>query len=246
MSLLKNIPLRYSGRLHDIHLVNFTIDPAEIAGQLPAPLKPRLFDGRAMISMVDVHLRDMTLKKPWWPFRVNYQHIGFRLLLEDADYHEGDDQKGIYFLRSFTDKPLIAQGGRLLTEYKLETATLTNHAGGLRLAKGPYYLDYNHFGRNMQPDEETHALENVIGKLDRAYAVRGNGVYRTRILREGWPLVPLNTHRFRTNFFESAQLEGIFRVDGVIDYVWEPAEKVATLVAQERTVGVGNLKPAHG
>lgn len=57
--MLRRIPIHYKGELHDVRLINFTVDMDEIKGKVPSHIKPRDFKGRAMISMVDVKLKNM-------------------------------------------------------------------------------------------------------------------------------------------------------------------------------------------
>src|SRR5688572_13724138 len=134
MKKLKNLRLQFKGELHEIHLVNFSVDAAELQYQIPAPIKPRIHQGRALISMVDVHLRNMRVgacgKLPilrFLPIQFHYQHIGFRVLVEDAAWNPEHEHKGIFFLSSFTDRAKMVWGGGLLTNYRLEKAELVNH-----------------------------------------------------------------------------------------------------------------------
>jgi hypothetical protein len=56
--------------------------------------------------------------------------------------------------------------------------------------------------------------------------VRGGVIYKTQIARERWPLRPVNCGSFRTNFFQTARLEGAFVVDEPIPYQWLPPQRV--------------------
>ncbi len=59
MQLLKKLPIRYTGELHEVKLINFSVDKSEVESLVPWNLVVRDFGGRAMISMVDVDLRHM-------------------------------------------------------------------------------------------------------------------------------------------------------------------------------------------
>jgi uncharacterized protein YqjF (DUF2071 family) len=59
MDLLKRIPIQYKGELHDVRLINFSVPIAEVNTKVPSGIKVRDFDGRAMISLVDVKLKKM-------------------------------------------------------------------------------------------------------------------------------------------------------------------------------------------
>ncbi|MEM7040404.1 MAG: DUF2071 domain-containing protein, partial [Bacteroidota bacterium] len=188
MPLFKPNALTFTGELHDVHLVNFSVDLDEVRHLVPQPLRIRTFDGRALISMVDVHLRNMRAKSRLLPFRFHYQHVGFRLLIEDANYHNESVHKGIYFLRSFTNRSTIATGGKLLTRYNLEHAQLLNHASGLEIRQGDNFLVYSLDAIDETPSPAMQRLHQTVGAIDRAWAVDGRDLKMTRIMREKWPL----------------------------------------------------------
>ena len=231
MKLIRKIPLEFKGDLTDIYLVNFSVLPEELEarfGPLPHPIQPKLFGGRAMISMVDVHLRNMRLSKGWLPFRFHYHHIAFRLLIQDQNWKGDAPCQGIYFLRSFTDRPLIAAGGQLLTHYQFQTAHIEDHPGGLRFSTDQGHLSYNVAGP-VAPEAESKTLKALIGSIDRAYAAYEGQVWETKIMREQWPLKAMHCNQFETNFFASARLEGVFKVTEPISYTWLPARPVGQI-----------------
>ena len=218
--------LQFQGELHEIHLVNFSVDVEEVASRLPAPLRPRVSAGRALISMVDVHLRNMRAQSAWLPFRFHYQHIGFRLLIEDAQWNAEHSHKGIFFLDSFTDRPFLAWAGNLVANFRLQPAQLLNYPSGLTVNCGDRHLHYHLAGPVLEENDRLTELKSKIGAIDRAWAVVGDELQKTQIVREKWPLQAMNYVRFETNFFESAKLEGVFRVPETIHYTWLPAETV--------------------
>src|SRR5690606_28671713 len=119
-SLLILLPIHYKVELHDVRLLNFSVAMDDVLDMVPANMKLRDFVGRAMISMVDVKLKNM--RPVAFPFvRFNYRHVAFRLLVDDSA-RNGGSNKGIFFFRSFTNKPLIVFGGKLMTDYNLEDA----------------------------------------------------------------------------------------------------------------------------
>lgn len=226
MSFIRNLP--FTGSLHEVHLVNFSIAPGEIVNRLPAPLRPRLIDGRAMISMVDVHLRNMRPGSRWLPFRFDYQHVAFRLLVHDEAWTEDGQAHGIYFLDSFTARPLLGILGNLFTDYRFQSARIVDAPTGVNLSCDGKELSYCTAGREGQPSDRLKELQGIVGGIDRAYAVHGNDLLMTRIMRERWPLQALHPVRFHMDFFTSARLEGIFKVTETIHYQWLRPEIVAS------------------
>lgn len=223
MDLLKKIPVKYIGELHEVKLVNFSVDISEVEGAVPKGIRVRNFDGRAMISMVNVMLKNMHPSFIPEALSFSYRHVAFRLLVQDADLNEGKS-KGIYFLRSFTDKPLIVLGGQWLTDYNLEQAKLTCTDNMLELKQGDRFLTYA-LDETVVP-KKNDELRNLVGSIDRAYSVLDNELRMVQIMREKWPIEPVECYHFQTNFFKTARLEGAFRVNEVIHYQWLPPKNI--------------------
>ena len=226
MDLLKRIPIKYIGELHDIRLINFSVDINEIRDKVPTNIKVRDFNGRALISMVDVKLKNM--HPAFVPSFCNfsYRHVAFRLLIEDKQYNEGIN-KGIFFYQSFTDKALIVEGGKLLTEYKLELATINENDNHVIVNQGDNVVKYSIEDEIIvTPDENSKNLQKTIGALDRAYSFLGDSLRVTQIQREKWPIQPVQCHDFSTNFFSTARFEAAFRVFETIYYKWLPSKTV--------------------
>lgn len=218
MNILKRIPIHYKGELHDVRLINFSVALEELNGKIPSIIKVRDFNGRAMISMVDVKLKNM--RPVFMPafLLFHYRHVAFRVLVEDSQYNKGIN-KGIFFYRSFTDKPLIIAGGKLLTDYNIEKAAIGEKNGGVTIGQENKYVKYNVGTNTITPDDR---LEKTIGALDRAYAVLGNTIRVTQIQREKWPIQAVECTDFETTFFNTARFEGAFRVFETIYYDWLP------------------------
>jgi len=223
MKLLKRIPIRYKGELHDVRLINFSVALEEVKDKVPSNIKVRDFNGRAMISMVDVKLKNMHPVFVPSLFHFNYRHVAFRLLIEDGIYNEGVN-KGIFFYKSFTDKRHIVAGGRLLTDYNLEAGRIEeNHNNEVTISQGKYHVKYR-IGDTVKPSNED--LHNTIGTLDRAYSVLDNTIRVTQIQREKWPIQSVACSGFENTFFKTAKLEGAFRVFETIYYEWLPPKAI--------------------
>lgn len=224
MDLLKKIPITYLGELHDVRLLNFSVDIDEIRNHVPAGIRIRDFGGRALFSMVDVKLKNM--RPAFLPscFHFEYRHIAFRLLVADGDGSHGQ-HKGIFFHRSFTDKPLIVAGGKYLTDYNLEMARIEERGREVILSRGEDHLSYE-LEDVACPAKEGSELQINIQALDRAYSMLGPVLRVTQIQREKWPISPVECTRFENTFFSSSRLEGAFRVFETIYYRWLPPKPV--------------------
>lgn len=222
MNLLKKIPIQFKGELHDVRLINFSVALEEVKDKVPSNIKVRDFNGRALISMVDVKLKNMhpVFVPPFFHF--NYRHLAFRLLVDDSIYNEGVN-KGIYFYRSFTDKPLIITGGKLLTDYNLELAQIEEANNEVTLSQGKHHVKYCVDNIISASNDD---LKKTIGALDRAYSVLGNTIRVTQIQREKWPIQPVKCSGFENTFFKTARFEGAFRVLETIYYDWLPPKAI--------------------
>jgi hypothetical protein len=225
MNFLKKIPIKYLGELHDVRLINFSVDIKEVRDKVPPSIKVRDFNGRALFSMVDVKLKNMHPSFIPSVFHFDYRHIAFRLLVEDASYNAGVN-KGLFFFRSFTDKPLIVTGGKLFTDYNLESANISEIEQGVEVVQGNNWIHYSIGAPLVNPSEEILELKKTVGVLDRAYSLLGQTLRVTQIQREKWPIQPVECNDFSTSFFESAKLEGAFKVFETIYYQWLPPKSI--------------------
>jgi hypothetical protein len=223
MNILKKLPVSFLGELHGVQLINFSVEREEIEPFVPWKIKIRDFGGRAMISMVNVYLKNMHPTFVPQSLHFDYRHIGFRLLVDDSQWN-GGKHKGIFFIRSFTDNTLIAQGGQLITDYNLEKAQIICTEQLLTLKKNKQFLTYAL--DDQKPAAANKDLQHTIGAIDRAYSYLDGQIRMTKILREKWPIEWVNCFHFQTNFFETARFEGAFQVNETIYYQWEPPKSV--------------------
>lgn len=222
MSLAPYLPLSFRGTLHDIRLLNFSIDTCEAQLLLPPPLRAGNFQGRALVSMVSVRLRSMRLRSlPTWS-GFGYRHVAFRLLVDDSQYTDGST-KGIYFVRSFVHNPLLALGGNILTDFRFSTAHIEQTPEHLIVASRSGSITASFSG---QPAKANPDLQTAVGAVDRAYTVHKRRVYKVQIQRSSWPLVPLECTYFQTSFFHSTRFEGAFIVPETIPYMWLPPQEI--------------------
>lgn len=222
MKLLKQIPITYKGELHEVKLINFSVDINEVLPWVPEGIQVRNFDGRAIISMVNVKLRHMRPAGLPKGLSFDYQHVAFRLLVEDSPLNEGEN-KGIFFLKSFANKPMMVWGGNLMTNYRLSNALITE-GDVFDLRQGDRFVRYKLTDKIPLEDQ---GLKSMIGALDRAYAIEQGKLMKTQIQREAWPIEYVACDSFETNFFKTAQLLGAFEVKDVIHYHWLPAVSVS-------------------
>ena len=229
MEFLKKIPITFKGELHDVRLINFTVEADEIRSNIPNPLIPLVHNNRAMISMVDVELKHM--RPAFFPdnLHFSYRHVAFRVLIDDREYHNLDEPHGIFFLNSFTNKKRIILGGQWMTKFNLNFALISGDETSLSLKRENKFMEYR-INPDFRPDNSPQALEikSHVAPLDRAYSIIGNSIYVLQIQREEWPIEPVTCDYFNTTFFESAKLEAAFYIKKPISYEWLSPQKITS------------------
>ena len=174
--------------------------------------------------MVDVKLKNMHPVFVPSFCHFNYRHVAFRLLVDDSTLNEGIN-KGIFFFRSFANKPFIVAGGKLLTDYNLELAEIEENPDEVIISQGKHYVKYC-IDQFIEPSGEKEELKRTVGALDRAYSVLGKTVRVTQIQREKWPIQLVNCSGFENTFFSTADFQGAFRVAETIYYEWLPPKAI--------------------
>ena len=211
--------MKFTGELHNVRLINFSVSLEEIMPFVPNQLKILQDKGKAIISMVDVQLKNMKTKSlPF--FKFGYRHIAFRVLLED----NATEPKGVFFLQSFSNKSLLNFLGNLVSNYKLSNCKIEECFDAVSLTQGNKYVNYA-----LDPYSKTvlnEALYQKIKRIDRAYTAEKDETYVIRITRKKWPIEPIKCYHFATNYFKSAKLLGAFKVNEVIHYTWNESEKI--------------------
>lgn len=215
--------MKFKGELHEVKLINFSVDINEVLPFVPKSLKVLEDKGRAIISMVDVQLKKM--KPTAFPFmKFGYRHVAFRLLLNDEGLNDHGKPKGIYFLKSFSNRPVLNFFGNLISKYNLTNAKVEEYFDAVSLKQNENYVDYA-LDPYASPEEDDE-LYQKIHRIDRAYATEQNDIFVTRIARKHWPIEPVKCYHFATNFFKTAKFLGAFRVKDVINYTWNNPSKI--------------------
>ena len=242
MKLFRDLPFEVLGELHDVHLFNFSLEAAELKGLVPEPFRAVVYGGRCWVSAVSVKLKRMRPAGINFGLGAGYRHVAYRVLVDCPILGEDGGvtwERGIYFLKSFTDNRLMRWGGNLMTAFHFEDAEICAERVG----------DYMDFECGMGGDDgfgvrvdygvgegdvlcdgvlkDVDEGKELIGPLKRAFSVEGRCVRRIEICREAWPLVGVRCEGFESERFKSAQFEIGFYVDGVIDYRWRKSEEVS-------------------
>jgi uncharacterized protein YqjF (DUF2071 family) len=115
------IPMRTTFR--DCFLVNFRMAPETLARVLPPPLEPDVYRGQAFLSVVIAEMEQM--RPAFMPpaLGITYQQVVYRAVVRCGD------QRGVHFLRSDADNPLMVVMGNLLSFFRFHEARVVRASG---------------------------------------------------------------------------------------------------------------------
>ena len=222
--LLRSIPIEFNGRLNKLEIIVFSVPEAELTDRIPNEIVPLLINGRVLFSVVSVRLDRMTAKGLPIPF--SYHHVAVRMCVKDKEYNDSQQNKGLYFYKSFSNKPLMTFGGNIFTNYNFEMAEIKAAGSVFEMNSKNTYLK---FALDKQPREHgSPAIYKQIQQLDRAYYVESKKLYVTKITREAWPMRWADCYAFETNLFKDVKLEAAFYIHDTIQYRWNKATEAAT------------------
>lgn len=110
------VPMRTTFR--DCFLVNFAMAPEVLARVLPRPLVPDLHGGEAFVSIVIADLERM--RPAFLPARlgVSYRQVVYRAVVRCRG------ERGVYFLRSDADHPLMVRFGNLFSIFRFRRSAI--------------------------------------------------------------------------------------------------------------------------
>ena len=213
----------FKGELHKVKLINFTVDIEEVKDLIPNGIEVFQENGKAIISMVDVHLKKM--RSSWIPLlKFSYRHVGLRLLINDKSINGNVEPKGVFFLKSFSEHLPLNWAGNLIGNYNLTFGKIKECLDAVSLKIKNKFINYA-----LDPYElidKNTDLFNKIKRIDRAYSKENGNIYVTQIVRKEWPIEPIKCYHFATNFFKTAHLIGAFQVKKPIIYQWENAKLI--------------------
>ncbi len=210
--------MKFRGELRDIKLINFSVKLEEILPLVPKSFRVLQENGRAIISMVDVKLKNMY--PSIFPFfKFGYRYVAFRLLLDDTEISGINKPKGVYFLKNFSNRPLLNFFGNLILNQKSTYANIMEYFDAVSLKQGSKHIEYA-----LDPYSKCHYepfLHQKIHRIDRVYETNENGILVSKIFKENyWPIEPIKCYYFATNFFKTARFLGAFKVKDNLDYSW--------------------------
>ena len=99
-------------------LVNFAVDPLELASVLPAHLEPDVFAGEAYLSVVVGEMQKMRPAGVPRPLGITYNQIVYRAVVRCGD------ERGVHFLRSDADSRVMTLFGNLMSFFRFHRSEI--------------------------------------------------------------------------------------------------------------------------
>jgi len=196
-------------------LVNYRVEPAQVAVIVPPPFKVRLVDGSAMAGVCLIRLeRVRPAVVPGDAIGLASDNVAYRVAVEweDPDTHER--RQGVYIPRRDTSSSLQrAFGGRFFPgEYHHSRFTVSDHDGRLAI-----HVSSDDGGGNVEleaSESDAFPEDSVFSSLAEAshFFEEGSIGYSAKrhddrldgllLLTESWAVQPLSIHHARSTFFE--------------------------------------------
>jgi uncharacterized protein YqjF (DUF2071 family) len=229
------VPMRTTFR--DCFLVNFRMAPETLASVLPPPLQPDTYDGKAFLSVV---IADMERMRPAFVpsvLGITYQQVVCRAVVRCGS------QRGVYFLRSDADNPLMVVMGNLLSFFRFHQARIVRTKGG-RLHHFDLVADVEdrgdiHATFDVEHGSRTVPASSVFPNIDTAQrflvelytafrpSAVGQRVSSVDISRGEWNITMVDAPRARFDLMDdnalfpagSTHLDSVIYVED-IEYFW--------------------------
>jgi uncharacterized protein YqjF (DUF2071 family) len=216
-------------------LVNFAVDPDELASVLPRHVEPDLLDGEAYLSVVVGRMERMRPVLVPRLLGITYDQIVYRAVVRSGD------QRGVFFLRSDADNRLMAGLGNLMSFFRFHRSqvSFTERSGNLDLdvrtttnPSGDIAATYTVGApRHDLPESSAFAsLDEAKGWLVELFVAFHHGAGNdwidvVRIKRGEWDVRVVDDTRAHYAFmgagapFTRARLDSVFLV-GDVPYRW--------------------------
>lgn len=246
-------PLAMRTTFRNCFLVNFAMAPETLAGILPPSLTPDVYDGQAFLSVV---VADMERMRPVFvpaPFGVTYQQVVYRAVVRCGD------QRGVYFLRSDADNPLMVEMGNLLSFFRFHRSRIVRTNGDgvehFDLVADPRdhadihaTFDIGRAGRTVPAGSvfcSADEAQNFLVELYTAFRPEPDGVHvkTVDIKRTAWRVKMVDTPRARFDYMDGSAFfpAGSTRLDSTIfvedlEYYWHTVQRMTVPAGQPGTV----------
>lgn len=200
-----------TGTIRRRFLLNFRVDAAVLAQQLPAPFEPKIHNGFGIAGVCLIRFEGVRPKASPFPFGIDSENAAHRIAVEWDD--KGQRQTGVYIPRRDTDSLLNhLAGGRIFpgvhhrARFKVEEGDRAVDFD-MKSADGEVTISFR--GRPasaLPPSSIFHSLgetsrffeEGAIGYSAKANPSRYDGVL---LKTDRWKVTPFEVDKLQSSFF---------------------------------------------
>lgn len=219
-----NIPTLH-GLIDRRILLNFTAEPAAVQKIIPAPFRPQLYRGKAIIGICLIRLKHVKPKGlPNW-LGISSENGAHRIAVEWEE--DGQVKEGVYIPRRDTSLKLNAwAGGRLfpgkhhLASFRVVEAGDTYHVDFTSADNTRLSVDAQETAA-FSPDSIFETLENASAFFEKGaigYSPNGSRFDGLRLAAYTWKVRPLAISAVYSSFFNNEALfpEGSVQFDNAL------------------------------
>ena len=235
LAWLKTHPCAVEAFFEHSLVLTFAVPRAELAARLPAPLVPDSFDDEwGFIAVALVQTRQLRPQGfPGW-LGQDFFLLGYRAFVR---YHTpgGKRLRGLYILRSETDKKRMSLLGNIFTHYRYHTVDiqqqqLPDKARRIASRRGNFHVELAAPTAEVplpahSPFSTWAEARRFAGPLPFTFSVDGQRVLIVEGVREHWQPQPVAVASYHVGFFEQlgfseCRLANAFAVRD-IPYSWK-------------------------
>lgn len=193
-------------------LANFSADPAATARLLPAPLRPKLAGGRAVVGICLIRLEEIRPRHMPAALGISSENAAHRIAVEWTD-ERGQEREGVYIPRRDTDSFLNhLAGGRVFPgEHHHAVFDVRDDGATIELAMrardGGASVDVRGSSTEVFSSSLFSSLDEASAFFRRGslgYSARGDGRCLDGITlhTDAWEVSPLRVDAVRSSFFD--------------------------------------------
>lgn len=236
MSFLKNHPFAVEAFFESSVVLTFAVPKEEVQHLIPECLELDVFENKwAFIALAMVQTKGLRPKGFPKFLGNNFFLIGYRVFVKYTT-NKGKRLRGLYILKSETDKRKMEFMGNIFTHYNYSTTDITKNMEGLETEIKSLRSDFT--VKIRESDEAVSLPENspfadwktarrFAGPLPFTFTYNKNTqeVLIIEGVRENWIPVPVNVIKHQVSFIHALGLKGLVLANAFliknIPYQWK-------------------------
>jgi hypothetical protein len=190
-------------------LVNFTANPEDVRKIIPAPFRPKIYKGKAIVGICLIRLKHVKPKGLPDFVGISSENGAHRIAVEWEE--RGETKGGVYIPRRDTSLVLNALAGGRIFPGKHHKAKFNVLEGD-----GKYHIDFTSSDNTsisidakesstFKQDSIFNTLENASAffeKGEKGYSPNGNKYEGLKLHTYTWKVTPLEVSAVQSSFFE--------------------------------------------